>query len=125
PPAFCPAVPVMALGVACLPGHAEAPPAGETPARPPAHRAVASPPLFTLIGVALYLLHAPANSDDLLWALIWLGVLVAIALGRADVPAARPARAAIAPWLVELHGLTARSEEHTSELQSRGHLVCR
>src|SRR5207253_2192809 len=36
-----------------------------------------------------------------------LAALVAIALGRADVPAARPARAAIAPWLAELHGLTA------------------
>src|SRR5690625_4964595 len=27
--------------------------------------------------------------------------------------------------LIELDGLVSRSEEHTSELQSRGHLVCR
>ena len=102
---LCLAVPAVALRVACLLGHAETASAGEIRARRLAHLAVASPPLFTLIGVALYLLHAPANSDYLLWALIWLGVLVAIALGRADVPAARPR--AIAPWLVELHGLTA------------------
>src|SRR5690625_7030228 len=36
----------------------------------------------------------------------------------------------ITSWPVEsspatLTGMTARSEEHTSELQSRGHLVCR
>ena len=104
---LCLAVPAVALRVAWLLGHAEAASAGEIRARRLAHLAVASPPLFTLIGVALYLLHAPANSDYLLWALIWLGGLVAIALGRADVPAARPTRAAIAPWLVELHGLTA------------------
>src|SRR5207253_5157492 len=35
---------------------------------------------------------------------------------RADEPAMRAARAALAAQ---------RSEEHTSELQSRGHLVCR
>src|SRR5690625_6899358 len=28
-------------------------------------------------------------------------------------------------WMFSLCGSTARSEEHTSELQSRGHLVCR
>src|SRR5207253_9962040 len=60
---------------------------------------------------------------------------------RDDVPVAKPdpagVRAAAAalgladPWLVGDHpkdieaGRAARSEEHTSELQSRGHLVCR
>src|SRR5690625_7025901 len=34
-------------------------------------------------------------------------------------------RASRSPELTRLSGATTRSEEHTSELQSRGHLVCR
>src|SRR5439155_25235683 len=41
------------------------------------------------------------------------GVVLVIAAGTADLPIAEEA------------AVTARSEEHTSELQSRGHLVCR
>src|SRR5437870_9253581 len=33
--------------------------------------------------------------------------------------------AALVPWTYFSYSLSTRSEEHTSELQSRGHLVCR
>src|SRR5207253_8969650 len=46
---------------------------------------------------------------------------------EADVDLGRYARALAARWWLLPAGLIAgeRSEEHTSELQSRGHLVCR
>jgi len=101
------AVPAVALRVAYLLGHVDAASAGEIRARRLAHLAVASPPLFTLIGVALYLAHAPANGDYALWALIWLAVLAAIPFGRAGVASTRPAPAALASRLVTAHAVTA------------------
>src|SRR5690625_6262290 len=65
-----------------------------------------------------------------------LGASVSLAavVGRVDGPQAAlrlldslddPAAARFQPaWAAKAH-LLARSEEHTSELQSRGHLVCR
>src|SRR5439155_25985782 len=44
---------------------------------------------------------------------------------RADVERVRAARNAIGPAAGPIAFRAARSEEHTSELQSRGHLVCR
>src|SRR5690625_5952767 len=41
-------------------------------------------------------------------------------------PSTRPASISVqGAWQIAATGLPARSEEHTSELQSRGHLVCR
>src|SRR3989442_12004656 len=49
--------------------------------------------------------------------LAWLNALVSIA---------QVGFAAVADfWLIQQFGLRGRSEEHTSELQSRPHLVCR
>src|SRR6266702_8790468 len=41
------------------------------------------------------------------------------------LPISRTSRCAIPPWPALLPLQSPRSEEHTSELQSRGHLVCR
>lgn len=100
------AVPAVALRIAYLLGQVDTASAGEIRARRLAHLAVASPPLFTLVGVALYLAHAPANGDYVLWALIWLAVLAAIPFGRADV-ASTVARPAVATRLITAHALTA------------------
>src|SRR5690625_6973377 len=45
--------------------------------------------------------------------------LTLVAAGTTRCSPSRPVRSSSAP------GVAARSEEHTSELQSRGHLVCR
>ena len=47
-------------------------------ARRLAHLAVASPPLFVLIGVVFYLLHA-SSGDSVLWWTLWLTALTAAA----------------------------------------------
>ncbi len=49
-------------------------------ARMTAHLAVASPPLFTLIGVAFYLMGVP-NGDYVLWALTWIPLAVLTVAG--------------------------------------------
>src|SRR2546422_7168373 len=57
----------------------------------------------------------------LFWLRAWLGG------GHDDSLPVRVALGAAVPWptLVWLDALETRSEEHTSELQSRLHLVCR
>src|SRR5690625_6015323 len=62
-----------------------------------------------------------------------LGVVFTDADGIGDALRARPAeeaptvalRAVLREWMRMVPSDTERSEEHTSELQSRGHLVCR
>jgi hypothetical protein len=49
-------------------------------ARMTAHLAVASPPLFTLIGVAFYLMGVP-NGDYVLWGLTWIPLAVLTVAG--------------------------------------------
>lgn len=67
-------VPAMAIGVAYLLGRHERTSSSELLARRLAHLAVASPPLFVLIGVVFSLLHS-ANGDSLFWSILWLTVL--------------------------------------------------
>jgi hypothetical protein len=71
-------VPAAGMVVAYLLGRHERTSASELLARRIAHLAVASPPLFVLIGVVFYLLHS-TNSDTVFWSILWLTVLAAAA----------------------------------------------
>lgn len=69
-------VPAVGIGVAYLLGRDERASSSQLLARRVAHLAVASPPLFVLIGVVFYLVHAP-NGDSVFWWVLWLAVLAA------------------------------------------------
>jgi hypothetical protein len=71
-------VPAVSIGVAYRLGRQERASSPELLARRLAHLAVASPPLFVLIGVVFYLLHAP-NGDPVFWWILWLAALAAAA----------------------------------------------
>jgi positive regulator of sigma E activity len=71
-------VPAVGIGVAYLLGRHERTSSSELLARRIAHLAVASPPLFVLIGVVFYLLHS-ANGDSMFWSILWLIVFAAAA----------------------------------------------
>lgn len=71
-------VPAVGIGVGYQLGRAERTSSSALLARRLAHLAVASPPLFVLIGVVFYLLHAP-NGDSVFWWILWLPALAAAA----------------------------------------------
>jgi len=71
-------VPAVGIGVAYVLGRHERTSSSELLARRIAHLAVASPPLFVLIGVVFFLLHS-ANGDTVFWSILWLTVLAAAA----------------------------------------------
>jgi hypothetical protein len=67
-------VPALGIGVAYRLGRDERTSSSELIARRLAHLVVASPPLFVLIGVVFYLLHAPSG-DSVFWSILWLAAL--------------------------------------------------
>jgi len=70
-----------------------------------AHLAFASPPLFTALGVALYLMHS--SIDHVAWALIWLPIVVVTIIGaRRRVAVGSGSRTQLAS-LRGAHGLSA------------------
>jgi hypothetical protein len=71
-------VPAVAIGAAYRLGRVESRSSTELVARRLAHLAVASPPLFVLIGVVFFLLHSP-NGDYVFWLILWLTALAAAA----------------------------------------------
>src|SRR5215813_14070695 len=71
-------VPAVGICVAYLLGRHERTSSSQLLARRIAHLAVASPPLFVLIGVVFFLLHS-ANGDTVFWSILWLTVLAAAA----------------------------------------------
>jgi hypothetical protein len=71
-------VPVEGIAVANALGRHARTSSSELLARRLAHMAVASPPLFVLIGVVFYLLHA-SSGDSVLWWTLWLTALTAAA----------------------------------------------
>jgi hypothetical protein len=76
-------------------------------ARITAHLAVASPPLFTLIGVAFYLAGI-ANGDYVLWAIIWIAVAtLTFARNRAGEAAERDSPRPLPSALRAAHGISA------------------
>jgi hypothetical protein len=99
------AVSALGLAVAAGLGRIEQPTAGEARARGFAHLAYASPPLFTFIGVVVYLDGFP-TADYIVWPLLWVAVIAAVWLGAAKaVPVAGPTQAPA--WLRPIHGTAA------------------
>ena len=76
-------------------------------ARKTAHLAVASPPLFTLIGVAFYIAGL-SNADYVLWGIIWIGASILV-LTRTQTSEAAEQRLdrAHPPALRVAHGMSA------------------
>src|SRR5262249_20406285 len=99
------AVPVLAFAVASSLGAAERPTAGEARARAFAHLAFACAPLFTFLGVVVYLDGFPTG-DLVIWPLLWAGVIAAVFSGASNAtPAA--ASAMVPSWLRPMHGVGA------------------
>jgi len=99
------AVPALAFAVASAMGATERPTTGEARAREFAHLAFASAPLYTFLGVAVYLAGS-STGDLVIWHLFWAGVVVAVFVGASK---ATPAEASgKAPsWLRPMHGVGA------------------
>ena len=75
-------------------------------ARASAHLAFASPPLFTAIGVLLYLLHS--SSDYLVWSALWLAILFATLFAGPGMPvAAAQEKSRASEWVRSAHGVCA------------------
>jgi hypothetical protein len=72
-----------------------------------AHLAVASPPLFVLIGVVFYLLHAPSG-DSVFWGILWLAALITAAWAMRGQGSDRPASSTPNPIPLRVaHGTSA------------------
>ena len=93
---------ILALGQLATPSRAQ------VHARAWTHLAFASPPLFTAIGVLLYLLHS-SSSDYIAWSAMWLVILLVMLSTGHDQPvsATQPQARAHSAWLVSAHGLCA------------------
>jgi hypothetical protein len=104
---------VLAYGVAAISfwvlyrlGQELAPSPAHVRARRLAHLAFASPPLFTALGVILYLLHS--SSDYIVWALIWIPISLTAVVGADERPVLAPEpRTEPPPWLKIAHGYSA------------------
>jgi hypothetical protein len=87
-------------------GQRQEPSRAELRARAAAHLAFASPPLFTAIGVLLYLLHS--NSEYLVWSALWLAILFATHFASHDTPtAAAQKQSRASEWVRTAHGVSA------------------
>jgi len=99
------AVPALALAVAAALGGIEQPTAGEARARGFAHLAYASAPLFTFIGVVVYLDGFPTG-DSVVWLLLWVAVIATVWAGAAK-SAPADAAAKVPSWVRTVHGIAA------------------
>jgi hypothetical protein len=99
------AVPALAFAVASALATIERPTMGEARARAFAHLAFACAPLFTFVGVAVYLAGFP-TADLVIWPLLWVGVIAAVFTGASN---ATPAEAStgVPQWLRPMHGVGA------------------
>lgn len=69
-------VPLLGLMLANRLGNLEQPTPSQIRVRRLAHLMFASPPLYTAIGVALFVLFQDSNHDYLIWGVIWLPILL-------------------------------------------------
>src|SRR5262249_4228444 len=100
-------VPAVGICVAYLLGRQERTSSSQLLARRIAHLAVASPPLFVLIGVVFYLLHS-AKGDSVFWPILWLTVLATAVWSVRTQGAERPASATPSPIPLRFaHGTSA------------------
>jgi succinate dehydrogenase hydrophobic anchor subunit len=99
------AVPALALAAASRLGAIERPTMGEARARGVAHLVYACPPLFTFLGVVVYLAGFPTG-DQVIWPLLWAAVIAAVFIGASNaIPAEATAR--VPSWLRPIHGVGA------------------
>jgi hypothetical protein len=98
-------VPAIALWAIHVLGQEQHPSPAHFRTRGFAHLAFASPPLFTAIGVALYLVHS--SSDHVAWALIWLPIVVVAVIGERRPVAVGSGPRTELPSLRAAHGLSA------------------
>jgi hypothetical protein len=96
------AVPALALAVALALAATERPTTGEARARAFAHLAFACAPLFTFLGVMVYLDGFPTG-DLVIWPLLWSGVIATVFIGGSNATPAK-ATAGVPPWLRPMHG---------------------
>jgi hypothetical protein len=72
------------------------------------HLAFACPPLFTAIGVLLYLLHS--SGDYIVWSATWLAIALVNFFAASDTPITATQQESKGPiWLGSAHGLSALS----------------
>jgi len=98
-------VPAIAFWAIRVLGQEQHPSPAHFRARGFAHLAFASPPLFTALGVAFYLMHS--SSDHLTWALIWLPIVVVAVIGERRRVAVGSGPRTQLPSLRGAHGLSA------------------
>jgi hypothetical protein len=101
-------MPATSFWIIVVLGRLTAPSRAQVRARAWSHLAFASPPLFTAIGVLLYLLHS-SSSEYMVWAAMWLAIsLVMLSTGREQEDSATPpAAGASSVWLKSAHGISA------------------
>ena len=99
------AVPALGLFTAARLGRVDRPTLAETRARAVAHLAFACPPLFTLIGVLLYI-NASSIPDLAVWTAIWVAAGAIVVAAPRDNGAPLPGTAA---RLRLAHGVSAAS----------------
>jgi hypothetical protein len=100
-------VPATSFWIIYLLARVKAPSRAQVRARRLAHLAFACPPLFTAMGVILYLLHS--NADYIVWPAIWipLAFVTARSVDKGSAPIIDPNGAPISPALRVAHGLSA------------------
>jgi hypothetical protein len=97
-------VPTLGVAAAHRLGRVETPSAVVTRTRRLAHLVAASPPLFTFLGVLLFLGQV-ARADDLAWVVLWGAI--GVWLSRRDEARLERSAPAVAPRVRTLHGVTA------------------
>src|SRR5215475_13165483 len=98
-------VPAIALWAIQALGQERRPRFPRVRARAFAHLAFASPPLFTALGVALYLVHS--SIDHIVWALIWLPIVAVAIFDECRFVAVGAEPRMQLRWLRTAHGLSA------------------
>jgi hypothetical protein len=98
-------VPAIALWAIQALGQEQHPSSPHIRARAFAHLAFASPPLFTALGVALYLVHS--SSDHIVWALIWVPIVAVAIVDEHRLGAVGAEPRMQLRWLRTAHGLSA------------------
>lgn len=99
------AVPALAFAVVSALGASERPTRGIARARAFAHLAFACAPLYTFLGVAVYLAGS-STADLVIWPLLWAGIVAAVFIGASNATPAE-ATARTPSWLRPMHGVGA------------------
>jgi len=101
------AVPLASFAVIYVLGRRFLSTQAEVRGRAWAHVAFASPPVFTAVGVLLYLVQS--SSDYIVWATMWLAIIAVVLLRDPGLPATPMPTGETkgSVWLRSAHGLSA------------------